>query len=285
MTRFNPRYTEPSYDNPYYIKDTHGGLNPCILITGDSCIPNCVGYANGRSRELTDNQAEMPQCNAVDWIANSPYDVGTDPKVGAVICWSGGYGHVGVVEAVDDSSITVSQSDFGGTRFFLTHLDRNDPSIPYHPFMGYIYNPYVETGIAIDPVPYGVFRLYNMNTGEHFYSADIDEVNKCANAGWQCEGVAFYHSDDEGVDVYRLYNPAGDHMFTTSASERDWLVSLGWVDEKVAFKTPKFTDKPVYRLYNEHVTIGTHLFTTSTKEVMDTIKMGWLLEGIGFYTN
>lgn len=57
--------------------------------------------------------------NANDWAATAAslgYEVGTTPKVGAVMVWSdGGYGHVAVVTSVSESGeIQVVESNYAG---------------------------------------------------------------------------------------------------------------------------------------------------------------------------
>lgn len=153
---FYPRLAAPTATNPYYLKYGRGGYNRCLLITGNSCLPNCVGYAYGRTLEIggkTEN-AKLPTCNAEDWLSvskNNGLETGTVPKVGAVIVWKSGRlwngndgcGHVGIVESVSaDGSITVSQSNYGGTRFFLT---KHKPpyNIAGQTFIGFIYNEYL----------------------------------------------------------------------------------------------------------------------------------------------
>ncbi|EJW93331.1 hypothetical protein EVA_18563 [gut metagenome] len=36
----------------------------------------------------------------------------------------------------------------------------------------------------------GIFRLYNPNSGEHFYTADRNEKDGLIAAGWNFEGLA-----------------------------------------------------------------------------------------------
>ena len=151
-----PRTTAPSYTNPYYLKQGMGGYNRCILIQGNSCLANCVGFAHGRLLEEggSTGNPKIPTCNAEDWFAVAKANglkTGITPKQGAVIVWKSGNfwngydgcGHVGVVEEVyPDGSILVSQSNYGGTRFFLT---KHKP--PYNifgqTFVGFVYSPYI----------------------------------------------------------------------------------------------------------------------------------------------
>ena len=289
MTQFNPRYTEPSDSNPYFIETSYGGYDKAIVIdeSNGSCLANCVGYVNGRSREMSDNQCAMPACDAKDFLNNTSYETGTEPKLGAVIVWGGGdYGHVGIVENIHDDMITVSQSNWGGTRFFLTEHPINDLDIPYHPFLGFIYNPFIETDHKIQAEPYAVFRLYNPNTGEHFYTADVFEAMEIFAAGWQYDGVAFHHAGTEGVPLFRLRNPeTGFHMFTTGTDERDNLVTQGWILEGVAFNVfTGSTQTAIYCAYNPNN--GDHFFTSNYNEYEDVVSKGWDADrGIAFYAN
>jgi hypothetical protein len=280
MPDFSPRFSEPSYDNPYYIADDYGGLNPCIIASGDSCIPNCVGYANGRSRELSNNQAEMPQCNAVDWFGNTSYETGSEPRLGAVMCWSGGggYGHVAVVEAIDGDTITVSNSNYKGTRFFLMQLNVNDLNLPGRPFMGFIYNPFIEVGTGIKEKENAIYRFYNLHNGLHFMTADYQEALTAKDNGWTFEGYAFIQSGD--IPVFRIYNPNNaQHHYTTSKKEVEDRKTDGWDDEGIAFMS-KSSGDPIYRLYNGG--LGHH-FTASPAEVTTCIRNNWELEGVGWY--
>ena len=57
--------------------------------------------------------------NAGDWAASAAaagFEVGTTPKVGAIIVWTnGGYGHVGyVTEVREDGSIQIIESNYAG---------------------------------------------------------------------------------------------------------------------------------------------------------------------------
>ena len=37
-----------------------------------------------------------------------------------------------------------------------------------------------------------VYRLYNPNNGQHFFTKTISEKNALVKAGWKYEGVGFY---------------------------------------------------------------------------------------------
>lgn len=157
MATFTPRTSSPSTSNKYYIHTSGGGYNKCIKIKGKDCLPNCVGYAYGRfMEEVEKHSCKLPVCNAEDWFAQakaSGYKTGSEPKLGAVLCFakgkvknsSDGAGHVLIVEKINsDGSIVCSQSGYGSSRFWTTTLKK-----PYklngYVFQGFIYNPDVET--------------------------------------------------------------------------------------------------------------------------------------------
>jgi hypothetical protein len=59
--------------------------------------------------------------------------------------------------------------------------------------------------------PYSVYRLYNPNTGEHFYTTEDLEWGVLIDAGREDEYIGWY-APITGDPVCRLYNPnAGDH--------------------------------------------------------------------------
>lgn len=154
---FVPRTTSPSMSNKYFIHTSYGGYNKCIRISGNQCLPNCVGYAYGRFMEAGGvKSCKLPLCNAEDWISQARkngFATGTTPKVGAVMCFrkgrvaygGDGAGHVLIVEKVySDGSILCSQSGYRSARFWTTKFTK-----PYrlngYAFQGFIYNPFVNT--------------------------------------------------------------------------------------------------------------------------------------------
>lgn len=134
------------------------------------------------------------------------------------------------------------------------------------------------------PEPRAMHRLYNPNSGEHFYTASDDERDNVVNAGWTYEGIGWYAPSESEVAVYRLYNRnAGDHHYTTDADERDGLVEVGWIYEGIGWYSDESQEVPVYRQYNPNAVAGAHNFTTSEDEVRNLVGYGWFDEGIGWY--
>lgn len=131
-----------------------------------------------------------------------------------------------------------------------------------------------------------MYRLYNPNTGEHFYTASAGERDSLSRIGWSYEGVGWIAPSSSKTPVYRLYNPyapGGDHHYTTSAGERDVLVSLGWRSEGVGWYSDDSKRAPVYRQYNPNARTGTHNYTTSKGENDSLVSLGWRGEGVGWY--
>lgn len=128
-----------------------------------------------------------------------------------------------------------------------------------------------------------MYRLYNPNSGEHFYTGSTEERDNLTSVGWNYEGVA-WNAPVTGAPVYRVFNPnSGDHHYTMDLAEKDWLVSLGWQYEGVAWNSAADTEVPQYRLWNPNADCGSHHYTSSTEERDWLIGLGWIPEGIGWY--
>ena len=129
-----------------------------------------------------------------------------------------------------------------------------------------------------------MYRLYNPNSGEHFYTAGESERGNLVNLGWKYEGIGWYAPKSSNTPVYRLYNPnTGDHHFTTNSSERQKCIKAGWRDEKIGWYSDDKKAVPLYREYNPNVIAGTHNYTTSKSEHNYLVSLGWKNEGIGWY--
>lgn len=134
-------------------------------------MPNCTAYAWGRFWEIGDplgigehkpNPKQLPgYYSGQAWwnrVDTSVYQTGSTPRLGAVICFSGGSdGHVAIVEQINnDGSIVTSNSAYGGPYFYTQTLY---PSNNYswtssggnvYTCQGFIYNPY---GVNPTPTP------------------------------------------------------------------------------------------------------------------------------------
>jgi hypothetical protein len=129
-----------------------------------------------------------------------------------------------------------------------------------------------------------MYRLYNPNSGEHFYTASVSERNNLYDLGWHYEGVGWFAPQSSNYPVYRLYNPnAGEHHYTLSAEERDYLSSVGWKYEGIGWYSDDAKSVPLYRQYNPNAFACNHNFTTSEDENNRLVGLGWRAEGIGWF--
>lgn len=129
-----------------------------------------------------------------------------------------------------------------------------------------------------------MLRLYNPNSGEHFYTAYPAERDSLVKAGWRDEGTAWYAPEGSAFPVYRLYNPnAGDHHYTMYYNEMKHLRSVGWNYEGVGWYSDPGKSVPVYRQYNPNARCGSHNFTVNAAENAFLVTRGWKAEGISWY--
>ena len=179
MATYKPRTTAPSTTDKNFIHYTKGGYNYCIEIKDGSCLPNCVGYAWGRWRELLGKYHNLSRRNAEMWWGNTDdgYKRGQTPKLGAVLCWAkgkvgnkeDGAGHVAIVEQINaDGSIVISNSDYSGRRFYTRTMKAPYSLGNKYTFQGFIYPP-VEFEIEKPSYNKGNYEvdcdLLNVRTG------------------------------------------------------------------------------------------------------------------------
>jgi|LAHS01.1.fsa_nt_gb hypothetical protein len=130
-----------------------------------------------------------------------------------------------------------------------------------------------------------MLRMYNPNSGEHFYTSSPLEKTLDEEAGWNYEGVGWV-APKTGTPVMRMYNPvAGEHHYTTSKDEADNLVAAGWNLESDCawYSAPAETGLPVYREYNPNAYSCNHNYTPNQEENDNLINAGWQFEGIAWY--
>jgi len=135
-----------------------------------------------------------------------------------------------------------------------------------------------------DAAAQAMWRLYNPNTGEHFYTGDSSERNNTRAAGWSYEGMGWVAPLSSDAPVYRVYNSiGGEHHYTMSAAERDSLVGEGWSDEGVGWYSDDAQAVPVWRQYNPNQFSCNHNYTADAAERDGLVALGWRDEGVGFY--
>lgn len=124
-----------------------------------------------------------------------------------------------------------------------------------------------------------IYRLYNKNTGEHFYTKSQTEQINAIIAGWNDEGIGWVAPKSSKSPVYRVYNPhakGGDHYYTKSKYEAQTLVNKGWKWDGNA--KPVFYSggkSPVYVAYNPYAQSGSHNYTPNSFEQKSLLNNGW----------
>ncbi|MFC4651725.1 hypothetical protein ACFO26_02250 [Lactococcus nasutitermitis] len=131
-----------------------------------------------------------------------------------------------------------------------------------------------------------VYRLYNVNTGEHFYTESLAEKNADVKAGWSYEGTG-WQAPTKGAAIYRVYNPnanGGDHYYTKSKGEAAALVKLGWKwdngGKAVFYSGGKV---PTYVAYNPNAQSGAHNYTVNKAEQNNLLSLGWKYGAVAWY--
>ena len=139
-------------------------------------------------------------------------------------------------------------------------------------------------GTTVSTEEGGMFRLYNPNSGEHFYTASSAERDSLTAVGWSYEGIGWRAPEISNTPVYRLYNSiGGEHHYTTSIDERDSLVAAGWTDEGIGWYSDDAQSVPIYREYNPNAFSNNHNYTKDYAEHTWLLSIGWNDEGVAWY--
>ena len=133
-----------------------------------------------------------------------------------------------------------------------------------------------------------VYRMYNPNSGEHFYTKDAAEKDSLTAGGWNYEEDASFETiaatEEDAVPVYRVYNPnSGLHHYTMEKGEALSLKNIGWNYEGISlYVYNKYSSKgsEQYRMYNPND--GQHHWTVSAGERDSLVAIGWNDEGIAW---
>lgn len=111
---------------------------------------------------------------------------------------------------------------------------------------------------------------------------DVYNTNICgyARPQWESEVTPMIIPDiqlDDGVAIYRLYNPQGFHLFTASHEEAQSVANAGWEYEGVAWVAPK-EGAGVFRFAKG----AAHAFAISDEEKTELVGHGFAEEGRAF---
>lgn len=100
------------------------------------------------------------------------------------------------------------------------------------------YRMYSSAGTVDSETATAYYRLYNPNSGRHFWTSNSAEDAYLGGIGWNQEGIngyLFLTSVTGSMPIYRLYNPnSGGHFWTVNEAEYIYLGSIGWNQEGIA---------------------------------------------------
>mgnify|MGYP003602314787 CR=1 FL=1 len=151
MADFTPRLTSDGMlNNPYWYAD-----NP--FYQAGYGLPNCTCYAWGRWYEITGKSPDkLPLGDAKTWYADAQANglsVGGVPQLGAILCtYYDNGGHVAVVEEIRGNEITISNSGYPSTYFWIEDLQ--PPYLaPWTPSGAYVQGFIYLADSPIPPVP------------------------------------------------------------------------------------------------------------------------------------
>ena len=169
IREFRPRLTIPQAGNVYYNRPK-AGCNPCIkgqdstgkCVSSLDVLPNCVGYAVGRTNEITGTGkctllASVNAERMIEVAIQQGLKVTTDPYLGGVMVWtvgnpadgSDGAGHVAVVESIEkvNGKTVVLTSESGWKHFAFDvrqRMGKNWSQGAKYKYAGCIINPFVH---------------------------------------------------------------------------------------------------------------------------------------------
>ncbi|ANE23523.1 hypothetical protein AAY81_07570 [Denitrobacterium detoxificans] len=127
-----------------------------------------------------------------------------------------------------------------------------------------------------DSTPVALHRLYNPNSGEHFYTADPHEAAEVEAAGWTYEGIGWTAPTSSATPVYRLYDAtAGEHFYTTSTADRDAYIAAGCNDEGIGWYSDDAHGVEVLCQVNPNADVGAFNYTVSQTENDYLLSIGW----------
>lgn len=197
---FTPRLEAPDKNNVYYYSK-----NP--FYQAGYGMPNCTAYAWGRVYEITGTKPKLSTGNAYGWYGyvKDGYARGQEARLGAVACWGGG-GHVAVVEKIEGSRITISESSWGG-KYFNVRTTSDVPGMNPK-WQGYIYP--AETGgatssaaaasVSFSPATDTAYKGKEKITESN--ATVVIQINKAAGVSVTEMGLYLYDADGNLMKRY-----------------------------------------------------------------------------------
>ena len=206
---FIKRLEAPSRDNKNYYSTKNEYYSSAERLVGQ-----CTWYACGRFLELN-GEFKLENANAKNWFKQDKgYKKGNTPKLGAIMCWDGEYGHVAIVEEIHDGYVTTSEYNYAGDKKFHVRdrYAKNDynTSGSHLKFQGFIYSP--NEFEEPKPAPTGKFSIGEkvIINGNLYKSADASAPSGTVS--------------DKVTNITR-YVAGTKHPYNTTGD-------LGWMNEE-----------------------------------------------------
>ena len=232
-----------------------------IEVTSIETNPSSVMIQQGQKMRI------IPIVTPSDAAASDVYWTSEDERIVTI-------SDEGVITAVGLGSTTVTAHTLNGISKKIS-VEVTQKSTPGNPD---------DSQKPSTATPVSMHRLYNPNSGEHFYTAADNEKNHLVSVGWKYEGEGWKAPEKSNTPVYRLYNAnAGDHHYTLNANEKNALVKLGWNYEGIGWYSDDSKSVPLYREYNPNAKAGSHNYTPNKNEHNFLTSNGWKDEGIAWY--
>lgn len=118
-----------------------------------------------------------------------------------------------------------------GAHFFTSNEAEKDSVIANLPQFRFEGNSFDSNAAENAPGSTPVYRLYNLATNVHFYTANKPERNSLISSGnFRDEGISYYAYNDgstaESAPLYRFFNTAtGTHFYTDNEAEKDNIIA------------------------------------------------------------
>lgn len=280
----------PNKLDKYYISYQNGGIStfaPRDKRTGYT-LPNCTAFAEGwfnkEYNHLKNEQDKIVYSfrgNACDFYKDAKrlgLETGKELKAGAMMCWSGGKGHVAICDRVlSDGTAEVCESNYSGVQDFKKFIASNSNGrwgmSSAYTFLGCIYNPAIKQVNLPVPVARSLMeqvevvkptlnvRTYPTLTGEviglatkGFY--DVLETKEAEGFTWYrvgewqwmagVEGTLKHHPAYEIGRIVRVKAGAPVRIsYRSFAYECDWIIEKE-MSKRVLLK---------HSILNYHITI------------------------------
>ena len=300
--KFFIRNYKPS-GNKNFITTGSGGWNTCIkgypMDANANVLANCVGYASGRFNEIINEARQTTgctykylNCNAEGFIERAKsagLQIGSTPKVGAIMCWQkgntlnggDGAGHVAIVERVySNSSVYTSESGYGSTAFW--NQTRSNSNGKWgcgsgYSFRGFIYLPSdvqaIVDGTTPAPTPTpGASDKFNIGDKVVINGPLYVNSNAASPSGSVSNKVT--NITRKAVGAAHPYNTTGD---------------LGWMDESSISKYVEPTPTPTPAPKPKELAVGDTVKIVGTGNGSSyggsntAYGLGWTRQILGIY--